>query len=416
MTFPAERHAGFGTDLLALAIGVLSAFAVAAPSIIVSSKVALLFGVVALISVADRRQIGRADVLMLGWTLLTLLSLWWTVSVEATAIAVRTQVGVCILFILIRTMADRRRVLGAAILGYLVGCLAAAWSIWNKSGIQLELRFNAERIVLDDLNQNYLAYSLVVAIVLLFLVERRFVDGSMARLSLIAFGVVMILGANQAGTRGALVALLAFAVWALGSRFAPRAALAALLMTLVALSILALSGWADDYLRAQFTASERETGELNGRLLVWPLARDMFQENPLFGIGAGAFRDVNPLLIDTHSAPLELATGLGVVGLFLFCGTLFQALVADTRAVAPRARALYVGGLLVMLGPILLSGHWHQAPAMWVVIAICSRLPVLLADGAGELEARPDHSTAPHDEGVGHASIAPLQRKRRALR
>jgi O-antigen ligase len=396
---PLPAWTRFGHDLLALGVAGLCVLSVAAPSRLVQGGLVVCLSICLLVTLlTSGSRIRAADVFMLLWTGLAALSwLAWTIAPDATGIAVRTQAGVCALFILIRSTADRPKVLVAAAVGYLVGCVLAVLEIWRQGGLRLSFGFGSDRVSLMDLDQNYLAYSLVISLVLVTLLW-RLTKSAARRCGLVAFGILAILGANQAGTRGAFVGLAAFVVWSIGCRFAPRSAFQLLVSASAALSVTSLTGWFDGLLRDQNQASARERGDLNGRLVIWPIARHIFQDHPWIGIGAGAFRDANPLRIVAHNGPLEVATGLGVAGLVLFYGTLYFALVTDTRSVDQRARALYVGGLLSMLTPIVLSGHWYQAPAMWVAIAIASRLSILTgSSGPDPAPAmRPNEVPAPH--------------------
>ena len=204
----------------------------------------------------------------------------------------------------------------------------------------------------------------------------------MARLNLalLALLVLFYAGIVLTGSRGALLAVILLATWVACYRFNYRAALK-VVYALVVLGAIAISaGWTDPLLR--LGANSRERGDLNGRLVLWPIARREFSEHFLFGNGHGTFRGLNPLGFGAHNAILEFGVGLGLCGIVLFVLFLYFSLIRETRALADgRQRALILGAMLSVSAPILLSGQWDQSPVAWLLLAIVSRISVLGKEG-----------------------------------
>jgi len=73
-------------------------------------------------------------------------------------------------------------------------------------------------------------------------------------------------------------------------------------------------------------SAARATGDLAGRLTIWPEARQVFGEHLLVGVGAGGFRAVGTSGIGAHDVVLELGAGLGLVGIALFLGLIVASL------------------------------------------------------------------------------------------
>ena len=389
--------------LLGLMAGYLAMMSVTDPSMVVYSPVVALMGFTWLTQL-PRTGITKTDVFMILWSLVTWTSASWSLSPVDTQVAVSTQIGTMALFLMIRALADRPKMLAMVAIGFLAGCLREVFVLYEAVGFSLESGFGEGRADLIGLNQNYIAYCLTVGLLLLVWLWGR-TKRSSARVIIVAVAVACLLGINAAGTRAALLGIVALAVWlVVAHRVVKRKAMALLAGVAGTLAVLAYTGVADAQIGGQVQRSDRDTGHFNGRLDVWPMARDLMDQHPLAGIGAGAFRAMNPRGIDTHNAVLEVAVGTGLIGLALFALTLFYALMVSTRPLPFADRALYAGGLLVLLMPILLSGHWHQAPALWVVIAVVSSLA---RDPMVTLS-----STPPDDVMTPPNAIAPLSSDR----
>ena len=95
------------------------------------------------------------------------------------------------------------------------------------------------------------------------------------------------------GTRGGYIAILAVAGWAVSFQLKPR------LPCRVAEGVCRRNdcrsaaagifiGIGDKGLRLYALGEgDRDVGDLNGRLIVWPLAREAFDGHPMLGLGAG---------------------------------------------------------------------------------------------------------------------------------
>jgi O-antigen ligase len=74
--------------------------------------------------------------------------------------------------------------------------------------------------------------------------------------------------------------------------------------------------------RERIQGTKNEWGEYDEssarRFLIWHEATQIFQENPLAGIGFGSFRTLGLNLGDTHNIYIKIAAEQGVIGLCLF--------------------------------------------------------------------------------------------------
>jgi O-antigen ligase len=117
----------------------------------------------------------------------------------------------------------------------------------------------------------------------------------------------------------------------------------------------------------------RVTGDLSGRLQLWPYAMEMWSESLMTGAGAGTFAVSNPYLMGAHNLVLTLGTDLGLIGAILYAAVYVTALARAGSGTVPRR---LVGLFLISLLPIWLTGQWEVSPGAWLVLAVLSTLPL----------------------------------------
>lgn len=322
-------------------------------------------------------RVSASDVLAIMMATLATLSTTWALNEDVTALSAKNQLAVVAIFLSVRAVARTQRDLGIISAGYLLGCVYGMYLIFKENGSTHFVPELADaRYGITGLNFNYLAYSLITGLVIVvFLWQWR-----KARSVLLLVAAFLLLGVQLSGSRGALIAGGALGLWLILIRLYPRARASGLrwIYTLVVLTIVAIpAGWMDFVLVTVDNRLARSTGDLAGRLTVWPIARDVFWQHPFTGVGAGGFLAVDPSGIGAHNVVLEVGTGMGILGLSLFAGILFTTLITGTRSLSPNRRPLLLGSLIVAWLPIYLSGHWELSPAAWVVLGIFSRVGYL---------------------------------------
>jgi O-antigen ligase len=192
---------------------------------------------------------------------------------------------------------------------------------------------------------------------------------------MVSASVLILFGILRTGTRGAWLSVGLLVVWLVVSRVARhRRVLPALYVAIAAACIATVTGQFDRFVVPYLDRSLRDTGDLNGRLYMWPFARDLLTDHLVFGAGAGTFRAVNPLGISAHNALLEIGSGLGLLGIALFLGVAVRALVKETAMTDEVSRNRKLGAFLIVSTPILLSGVWEQSAVAWVAMALASRM------------------------------------------
>jgi O-antigen ligase len=343
--------------------------------------IALRFGALAcllalLLDVA-RVRLERLDFAAVGLAVLAFASTLWTHTPELTSLAATNYAAVLIIFMAVRSVIRGSADVVVVVAGYLGGCITATVSLARENP-QLGLKpdFGVVRVGTAGVNPNYLAYVLVTGAVLAILL---IVLGRLRALACIGL-VAATWGSLQAASRGGLLSLALIVAWLWLSRYRPRLTFRALVIAALGSGVAIFIGWSDRILVWVDDHTFRSTGDLARRLVVWPAVRDVISEHPVLGLGAGSSPSVNRYGIGAHNAPLELASGMGLLGLILFGLVLWGALVQSSVALEPRCRNLLYGTLIVAFTPLYLSGHWELSPAAWLVLGLYSRLGACLPE------------------------------------
>ncbi len=124
--------------------------------------------------------------------------------------------------------------------------------------------------------------------------------------------------------------------------------------------------------RLATTPTEISAGDLNGRTYYWKLCFELFAQQPVQGIGAGAFPAANLELggrgIVAHNAFLSVLVELGTVGIALFLGML--GLAAKGLAAQERDRR----GVWLAMGATWFVGAnsltWEVRKITWFLLAV----------------------------------------------
>jgi O-antigen ligase len=228
------------------------------------------------------------------------------------------------------------------------------------------------------LNPNYAAYAFLGTILILGALCWTPNARSVAFRALsVVLAVPVVWGIVLCGTRGAAIGCACLAAWLLACRVLPaRPAFLALVILVAACGLGTLTGVVDPLLRNLDGLWSRHTGDLAGRLTVWPRAREQIAEHPIWGIGTGNFAATDHSGIFTHNLLLEITVGLGAIGLVLLC--LFLGAAFRVRATDSPSRVVIIGCFVAASAPIYLSGVWELSPAGWVILALFTRAEVLI--------------------------------------
>jgi O-antigen ligase len=268
----------------------------------------------------------------MGFTLLAVTSLIWAIDPTKSLDAVGSIVELFGLYVALSFMPVDMRTLGVVTAAVLLGgAIASLYGIYlfnfHSGGVDvLDSRLRAQMFAQSG-DQNYIdpnhfaaALLLPFSIALMAVVESR----SMAvRLVCLCFLVVFAAGIAIAGSRGALVAIVAmllYLLWRSRNR---------LVVAGVALAGLGVALASYGHILQRFNEPGTSTG--SGRLEIWKVGLTAFRNSPIVGQGFGSFpfaydRAYMTVSLDRnvfwHRAPhnnlLWVAVELGIVGLAIF--------------------------------------------------------------------------------------------------
>ena len=238
-------------------------------------------------------------------------------------------------------------------------------------------------------NANFVAYVLAgsvlaLCVLLTFFSPKKVVwILSSAVIGIIAFAIFKL------ETRGAMISTIGVvAITFFGQlvrgRFAKILAVGCLLLS-IAFSVGAI----DFLLLLMDRLSSRETGDLAGRLAIWPIARSVIFENPVVGIGPGQFQYVNSLGVAAHNFFLTIPLETGIIGSILmisFSVLFYRELSAKiARPHGPRLLLMFCAYWL----PIATSGEWDLTPYSWMMVAFILNVNAYLNKGPRRFEGNP---------------------------
>ncbi|MFI0794535.1 O-antigen ligase family protein [Micromonospora rubida] len=290
----------------------------------------------------------------------------------------------CAMFIAVRHVVRTRAALFAVGYAFLAGCVGTTVKlITNPIPNSMQARDSVMdfsiRYGVEGVNYNYTAYSLAAGVVLAAVLLLLGPSTKIEWICIAATAAVLFWGVLLTGTRGALVAVLAGAGYLLLSTVAARLArtfaVVAVPITLIAVPLGLYRLLSSEVLWLDGAFAGRATGDLSGRLYIWPYALSSWAESPLLGIGPGMLTATGRLGLGAHNLLLSVGNDLGLIGVVLYGGMLTFALAGPLRHASPVSSRV-AGLFLVSQAPIWLTGHWEISPVCFVALALVSVAPV----------------------------------------
>ncbi|MGI5522211.1 O-antigen ligase family protein [Micromonospora sp. CA-259024] len=320
-------------------------------------------------------RLRAADTLALltgGWAYASLL---WTDRTDLAAPAAYRYVSVCLLFVAVRHVLRGRRDLLLIGWTYLAGCAVVSIEVILGARTQGPVLVFDQRYGIEGINVNFTAYTLAAGVVLsLVLAVVASTGPTLLRFGPLALTLLLGSAVLLNGSRGATIGMLAGLTVVLFALLLPRLTVLTVGMLAAALIVLVPFGMAPERQLLWFDSLYgRPTGDISGRLAIWPYALTTWSEAPLTGSGAGVFINTNPFEMGPHNLLLTVGNDLGLVGVLLYFGTIAVALIAAART--SRAGLLLIGAFTATMTPIWLTGQWETSLAMWLVLALVTVSP-----------------------------------------
>jgi hypothetical protein len=292
----------------------------------------------------------------------------------------------CLLFIATRHSVSSVREFVSVCVVYIAGCFYVAITVI----LQAPFSTGAEWRPTTGANINYTAYVLLTGIVLIFAITAVVPVTNRIRSAQACIATILATGIWFTGTRAALLGLGAGIAFTLTRKLAAsRVGWVLIAGGLVPATLLAvgLGLYGDAQLTELERLFNRQTGDLSGRLDVWPYARAVWDSEQLTGVGMNHFLLMNPMGIGAHNVVLTLGVDFGWIGLLLYASMVTAVFVGF----GSHTRCRRLGGMLLLSWLLIwATGHWEAASAAWLVLGLWSRLPAIVERSSANSTAMPD--------------------------
>lgn len=330
--------------------------------------------VVAVVVTGQVREPRAAHLFGLLFVLWNACSLIWTTDGPATQERVLTYVQLLGLTMVIWDTVTTLGALTKTLLAYLSGCYVTAVSLLVSYVTMGEAAETHGRVTVGSFHPNDVAMivALGVPVAAYLIVAPRtgrwhYLRVAFATLYLPIAGFAVLVTGSRTGI-AALIPGIAF----LGYRLARRRPSLAVgsLAVLAGLTVAALP-LAPERVRARLaeTDSAIQSGDLNDRGAVWAEAIRLIVDNPLLGVGGGAFRGaavgVNKV---GHNFALSLLAEVGVIGFGLFIGMLIAGALCLGRA-TPQLKGMWLAVFSAWMLAALLH-NWEYRKQTWFFIGL----------------------------------------------
>jgi O-antigen ligase len=332
-----------------------------------------------------------------GFLVWTALSMLWGEDVDAALALLLRLVVALLAFVVTATLVRSERQYRLVLWGFLAGAVLITLAGFAEQGLstarsatEVATQVDQGRLSAGGGDPNYLAAGLLPTLVIgagLF----RHVRDPLARLGLFALVALLPVGIFASQSRGALVAAGATLLAALVIARRHRIHVLAMILALASVSTV--------WLAANPAAAERIVNFDDGgagRSDLWRVGSQMWQDNPVIGVGFASFENNSPryarrpgairlvkVIAESphaaHNLYLQTLAETGVIGLLLLLGVVYGCMASTWSAVrrfaAQGRRALETDARLLLIAQIgfLAASFFLSNIAdvrLWVLLAL----------------------------------------------
>lgn len=239
---------------------------------------------------------------------------------------------------------------------------------------------DVERATSGELNGNYVAYAIVTSLPVALILLYEFGKGRLIfSIFLCLYIALAFISVVFSGSRGAIFAFSGCMVFSAISNRKYRGFFLLLGGFVVYFVFFVAENFIPGVISSRvstvlnFIMFDFSSVDYTGREIVWPIALDVFANNPLAGVGVGGFPFYNPYEIPAHNFVLSIAAEMGIVGLVLFVFTIF--LMFKEIILTKNSGYVYSCMLIFCWLVVALTGVWERAPFAWIVFALILAYP-----------------------------------------
>lgn len=249
------------------------------------------------------------------------MSIIWTIDYQKTQIRFVTYIQLILLVYILWDLYVTPKEVKASLQAYVLGAWVSIGSL--ASNFMTGTKSSYTRYTATGFDSNNIGIILALGIPIAWYLITQKRESKIARLLTIVNYLYLpaaVFGIMLTGSRAALVTtgfafmylLASIKRLKISTRFMICIALVAALYGVV--SIIP-EGLID---RLSTTEESVESGDLNGRVVIWRAALDVFEEHPLIGIGTNAFASSTDLGKAAHNTYLSILVEVGIIGFSLF--------------------------------------------------------------------------------------------------
>jgi O-antigen ligase len=293
----------------------------------------------------------------------------WTEDPERTARRVVSYLGLFLMTVLFhqttRSWHTHLLILKCLVAGCAVSLAGLAWNL--ARGVATgDDRYTAPGFDPNDLGAQ-IALSIPIAMYLAFKAPK----GAIWFRLYLPFAVVGVL---LTASRAALVVLALVSLYpALGLlRRAKRRKVGVIAAVLVSAAAVYYASLSISFQRLATIGDELERRDMNGRFAVWDNGMDLFWENPIIGVGGGAFSTAvrGGSQMAAHNAYLEVLVEHGTAGLLFFLAIILSLFVQVRRFPGDERMLWWI--VLAALAVLITTLSWENREMTWMLWALCT--------------------------------------------
>lgn len=327
------------------------------------------------------------------FVLWNLASLFWTNSTAETTTRIMTYVQLFVMTVILWDIYRTPALLNAGLQAYILGAWVGVISMLNNylSGVTIDA-YEVGRYSPSGVNAGDFVVILTLGMpAAWYLASSANTKGQNRLLRLIDYAYIPVSGfvIFLTGSRLALFTIFPALLYIFGTTIHPKRILtSAIVILVVAGLLLAMYSFVPPATWERLTTAKSSitAGDLGGRVPIWKECLRVFQEHPFLGVGAGAFRVVNPYKSAAHNTYLSVLAELGVVGFLLFLSLL--AVVAYSILVQPKTEFfLWLTTILILLTGISVQ-TWEFTKTTFLIFGWAVM-------GANFMEHQPEAETQP---------------------
>lgn len=297
----------------------------------------------------------------------SICSIFWTYSMSDTIEKANTYLQMGILIFILWDRLRNYESLRIAMQAYIFGVYFSVSTVFLNFLVGNQGKFG--RFTAGDFDDNDLGIiiSLGVPMAWYLLTEVR-KDDPVRRLKVAnaLFIPIAILGILLTASRTAMISLLPSLLYIISTirNFTIFHQLTFFILGIVSVITLPFVIPADTFLRLATAGESISSGDMNGRMEIWKHGFQNYVQEPLLGVGSGAFKTTIELGQSPHNTILAILFEVGFIGFLLFIAASLIAFVCSAKS----SRLWLAMFSILLIGAMSLS--WAHRKPTWVVFSL----------------------------------------------